>query len=119
MNALANSQVEELDKFLRRGYPEGKVRSHIAVTPGRRGVRNELGDVDAEFHRRRTEKNRQFGGAELSLSLLAPDEHRTNMRNVPPTPANHAQRSGQLAGADNRLSGSARSTVARTYELLK
>jgi len=24
MNALANSQVEELDKFLKRGYPEGK-----------------------------------------------------------------------------------------------
>ena len=35
MNALANSQMKELEKFLRIGYPNNKVRSPLSVIRAR------------------------------------------------------------------------------------
>ena len=43
MNALANSQRGELEKFLKFGYPDGKARLPLNAIPGRKMIRKKTG----------------------------------------------------------------------------
>ena len=87
MNALANSQAEELKKFLEKGYPEGKPPVRSACYAGKRKVPQEAIGRDApdilltnylmlEFLLTRTE-DRELVRAAQALRFLVFDELHT------------------------------------------